>query len=97
MVEATVERLTTSEIGFRNLRTRRAGNRNFVYVDVHVPGHWTVRATHRELDRIEREIAAALPETVVFTHAGPSKQAEPATAGPAASSTVPERGGTGDH
>ena len=71
-VQATLDQLTTEEIGFSNLRTRRAGAQNFVYLDVRVPGQWTVAATHRELDRIEREIAAALPETVVFTHAEPA-------------------------
>ena len=74
-VQATLDQLTTAEIGFSNLRTRRAGAQNFVYLDVRVPGQWTVAATHRELDRIEREIAAALPETVVFTHAEPAKGA----------------------
>ena len=75
VVQATLNQLTTAEIGFSNLRTRRAGAQNFVYLDVRVPGQWTVAATHRELDRIEREIAAALPETVVFTHAEPAKGA----------------------
>ena len=74
-VQATLDQLTTAEIGFSNLRTRRAGAQNFVYLDVRVPGQWTVAATHRELDRIEREIAAALPETVVFTHAEPAAAA----------------------
>ncbi len=74
-VQTTLDQLTTAEIGFSNLRTRRAGAQNFVYLDVRVPGQWTVAATHRELDRIEREIAAALPETVVFTHAEPAEGA----------------------
>ena len=74
-VQATLDQLTTEEIGFSNLRTRRAGAQNFVYLDVRVPGQWTVAATHRELDRIEREIAGALPETVVFTHAEPAEGA----------------------
>ena len=72
VVQATLNQLTTAEIGFSNLRTRRAGAQSFVYVDVRVPGQWTVAVTHRELDRIERVIAAALPETVVFTHAEPA-------------------------
>jgi cation diffusion facilitator family transporter len=61
VVQATLNQLTTAEIGFSNLRTRRAGAQSFVYVDVRVPGQWTVAVTHRELDRIERVIAAALP------------------------------------
>ena len=75
VVQATLNQLTTAEIGFSNLRTRRAGAQRFVYLDVRVPGQWTVAATHRELDRIEREIAGALPETVVFTHAEPAEGA----------------------
>lgn len=75
VVQATLDQLTTAEIGFSNLRSRRAGAQRFVYLDVRVPGQWTVAATHRELDRIEREIAAALPETVVFTHAEPAEGA----------------------
>ena len=71
-VQATLNQLATAEIGFINLRTRRAGAQNFVYLDVRVPGQWTVAATHRELDRIERALAAALPGTVVFTHAEPA-------------------------
>ncbi len=75
VVQATLNQLTTAEIGFSNLRTRRAGAQRFVYLDVRVPGQWTVAATHRELDRIEREIAGALPETVVLTHAEPAEGA----------------------
>lgn len=71
-VRTAFDKLTTPEITFTNLRTRRAGSRNFVYIDVLLPGHWTVEAAHRELDRIEHEIAAALPDTVVFTHAEPA-------------------------
>jgi cation diffusion facilitator family transporter len=72
VVKGTLERLANADIRFSNLRTRRAGYRNFVYLDVLVPGHWSVHQTHRELDRIENEIATALPETTVFTHAEPS-------------------------
>jgi cation diffusion facilitator family transporter len=76
IVQAALDRLSNDEISFSNLRTRRAGYRNFVYLDVLVPGHWTVDATHRELDRIEMEIAAALPDTTVFTHAEPARERE---------------------
>jgi cation diffusion facilitator family transporter len=71
VVQSTLDHLARSDLQFRNLRSRRAGYRNFVYLDVVVPGHWTVAATHRELDRIEAEVAAALPDTTVFTHAEP--------------------------
>jgi cation diffusion facilitator family transporter len=72
-VQGALERLANDDIRFSNLRTRRAGYRNFVYLDVLVPGHWTVDRTHRELDRIEAEVAVALPDTTVFTHAEPAE------------------------
>lgn len=70
-VQAVLERLTTPAVSMARLRTRRAGTRNFVYVDVLLPGDWSVSAAHRTLDEIEQAIAAALPDTVVFTHAEP--------------------------
>lgn len=71
IVKGVLQRLSGADIRFSNLRTRRAGYRNFVYLDVLVPGHWSVHETHRELDRIESEIGVALPDTTVFTHAEP--------------------------
>lgn len=73
-VERTLEGLRTAEIQFKNLRTRRAGARNFVYVDVLVPAHWTIERTHTLADSVERGVAAALPNTVVLTHAEPLPQ-----------------------
>jgi divalent metal cation (Fe/Co/Zn/Cd) transporter len=64
--------LRNGDIDFTNLRTRRAGSRNFVYVDVLVPAQWTVLRAHEVLNRIEKEVAAALPDTVTFTHAEPA-------------------------
>jgi divalent metal cation (Fe/Co/Zn/Cd) transporter len=78
IVKRTLDRLGSADVRFSNLRTRRAGYRNFVYLDVLVPGHWSVHQAHRELDRIEHEIAQALPDTTVFTHAEPSDR-DPAT------------------
>lgn len=72
IVKQTLGRLASADIRFSNLRTRRAGYRNFVYLDVLVPGQWSVHQTHRELDRIEAAIALALPDTMVFTHAEPA-------------------------
>ncbi|MCC6201905.1 MAG: cation transporter [Gammaproteobacteria bacterium] len=72
VVQAVLDRLGSDEVSFANLRTRRAGYRNFVYVDVLVPGDWSVRRTHVLLDRIEAEITAGLPDTIVMTHAEPA-------------------------
>ena len=80
-IEQALAALASPDLRFANLRTRRAGSRQFAYVDVHVPGHWTVQRAHDELDRIERAVEAALPGTVVFTHPEPAPANDPAAIG----------------
>ncbi|MFM7393719.1 MAG: cation transporter dimerization domain-containing protein, partial [Cyanobium sp.] len=46
---------------FHALRTRVAGSRRFVALHVLVPGRWTVQAGHDLCERLEEEIAIALP------------------------------------
>ena len=55
-------------VQFHALRTREAGARRFASVHVLVPGGWTVQRGHALLERVEREIRAALPGVTVFTH-----------------------------
>jgi cation diffusion facilitator family transporter len=56
---------------FHALRTRLAGSRRFVSLHVLVPGQWTVQKGHDLCDRIELEIARALPGTHTITHLEP--------------------------
>ena len=58
---------------FHALRTRLAGSRRFVTMHVLVPGQWTVQRGHDLCDRIELEIARALPGTHTITHLEPSE------------------------
>ncbi len=60
-------------IQFHALRTRLAGSRRFVTVHVLVPGQWTVQKGHALCDRIELDIAKALPGTHTITHLEPSE------------------------
>ena len=55
-------------IQFHALRSRQAGARKFFSTHVLVPGDWTVQQGHKLLGRIETDIRAALPNSVVFTH-----------------------------
>ncbi len=55
-------------IQFHALRSRQAGARRFVSTHVLVPGDWTVQRGHELLGKIEADIRAELPDTVVFTH-----------------------------
>jgi cation diffusion facilitator family transporter len=58
------------------LRTRQAAARRFVSVHILVPGGWTVHAGHALLERIERDVRAALPNATVFTHLEPLEDPE---------------------
>jgi cation diffusion facilitator family transporter len=59
---------------YANLRTRRAGHQRFIYVDILVPGEWSVVRAHNWLDRIEAALAATLPGVQVVTHLEPDQQ-----------------------
>lgn len=58
-------------IQFHALRTRQAGARKFISVDVLVPGAWSVQQGHDLLEKIEAEIRGAVAESSVFTHLEP--------------------------
>lgn len=56
---------------FHALRTRQAGSRKFVAVDVLVPGIWTVQQGHDLVEKIEEEIRSNVAASSVFTHLEP--------------------------
>ena len=58
-------------IKFHALRTRQAGMRKFVSVDVLVPGAWSVQQGHDLVEKIEAEVRAVVSESSVFTHLEP--------------------------
>jgi cation diffusion facilitator family transporter len=70
-LEALLDSYKTEEIRFHALRTRVAGSRRFVSFHLLVPGAWTVQAGHDLCDKLEQEIATALPRTHVLTHLEP--------------------------
>lgn len=70
-IEALLETYRAQGLGFHALRTRQAGGRAFVTLHVLVPGQWTVQQGHDWAERIEAEIAEALPHTHVTTHLEP--------------------------
>lgn len=70
-LEALLASHESEEIRFHALRTRVAGSRRFVALHVLVPGQWTVQAGHDLCERLEQEIAVALPRSDVLTHLEP--------------------------
>jgi cation diffusion facilitator family transporter len=66
-----LDRYRAEGIQTHALRTRQSGARRFVSFHVLVPGAWTVRRGHSLLERIERDVRAALGTVTVFTHLEP--------------------------
>ena len=61
----------TEGIQFHALRTREAGAWRFVSVHVLVPGAWSVQHGHDLVERVEADLADAVPGAQVFTHLEP--------------------------
>jgi cation diffusion facilitator family transporter len=72
-LERALEPYRQQGIGFHAIRTRQAGRRAFISLHVTVPGEWTVTEGHGLLDRLERDIRAAVPDAVVETHLEPTE------------------------
>jgi cation diffusion facilitator family transporter len=70
-VQKVFARHEAAGIKFHALRTRQAGTRKFVSVDVLVPGAWPVQQGHDLVEKIEAEIRAVVAESSVFTHLEP--------------------------
>ena len=74
--ESIVEVLSRYEnegIRFHALRTRASGPRRFISMHVLVPGGWTVQRGHDLSEKIERDLAAVLPQSTFFIHIEPSE------------------------
>jgi cation diffusion facilitator family transporter len=70
-VEAALASFTPRNVGFDNLRTRRAGSESFVYVNVKVPRDWSIVQVHDLLDEIELAVRQRVPGAQIITHPEP--------------------------
>ncbi len=71
-IGAVLERYAREQpVEFHALRTRESGTRRFVEVHVLVPGGWSVRRGHALLERLERDLRAALGPVTILTHLEP--------------------------
>ena len=64
----TLERHSGEDVKFHAVRTRQAGARRFVTLHVLVPGSWSVKEGHELCERLELDVAAAIPNATVLTH-----------------------------
>jgi len=72
-VNATLDRLRTSEVDVSDLRTRESGRHRLVTLTVLVPGTWTVERGHAPAGDVETAIRQVLSDTTVQTHLGPRR------------------------
>lgn len=70
-IEAILDRYRGDHVEFHAIRTRASAGRSFVSMHVLVPGNWTVKRGHDLVERLELEIAAAIPGTTIETHLEP--------------------------
>lgn len=70
-IEAVLQAYRSRGLDFHALRTRRAGRNCFIQLHVLVPGAWSVLRGHRLLERLERELSAAVPGARLHTHLEP--------------------------
>jgi cation diffusion facilitator family transporter len=68
-----LSRYESEGIRFHALRTRASGPRRFISMHVLVPGGWTVQRGHELSEKIERDLAAVLPQSTFFIHIEPSE------------------------
>jgi len=71
LIKGILSRYASQDLYFHALRTRQAGLRSFISFPALVPGEWTVQRGHDLVERVERDIRAAVPGATVFTHLEP--------------------------
>jgi cation diffusion facilitator family transporter len=83
-VHAVIDRYRAEEpVDFHALRTRASGRQRFVYIDMLVPGGWTIARGHDLAERIAADVERELPDTTTFTHLEPRDDATPTALEPA--------------
>ena len=72
-ISEILSRYENEGIRFHALRTRASGQRRFISMHVLVPGKWTVQRGHDLSEKLERDLAADLPQSTFFIHVEPSE------------------------
>jgi cation diffusion facilitator family transporter len=73
IISKVLSRYEDKGIRFHALRTRASGQRRFISMHVLVPGRWTVQQGHDLSEKIEKDLAEALPQSTLFIHIEPSE------------------------
>ncbi|MEI6900755.1 MAG: cation diffusion facilitator family transporter, partial [Bacteroidota bacterium] len=67
-IETIIENHCTGNISFHNLRTRKAGNYNYIDFHLNLPEDMTVKRAHEICDQIEEDIKSQVKHTEVTVH-----------------------------
>ena len=77
-IERVLERYRGCEMVRINApRSREAGRQRFIYLDLAVPGDWTIQQSNDLSKRLETDIARELTGATVFTHIETHEPADP--------------------
>jgi cation diffusion facilitator family transporter len=68
IIRSIIERYCNNELGYHDLRTRKAGNYKYVDFHLNLPEDMTVGEAHVICDSIENDIKAAMKNTEVTIH-----------------------------
>lgn len=70
-IKETVQKSLPPHGKVHALHTRQSAAVKFISMHILVPGEWTVSQGHALVSKIESEILAAHPDSLVFTHVEP--------------------------
>lgn len=70
-ITAVLDRHTSDEVSYHELRTREAGHKVFASSHVLVPGAWSVQRGHDLVEEIEADLLASVPDLDMTIHLEP--------------------------
>jgi cation diffusion facilitator family transporter len=74
IIKSTILSYGDQIAGFHNLRTRKSGSQRFIDLHLAIPKNASLEEAHNICDRIEQDIEAKLPHSVVTIHVEPESK-----------------------
>jgi cation diffusion facilitator family transporter len=74
IIKSTIMNYGDQIVDFHNLRTRKSGSQRFIDLHLVMPKNASVEEAHSVCDRIEQDIEARLPHSVVTIHVEPESK-----------------------
>ncbi len=74
IIKSTIMNYGDQIVDFHNLRTRKSGSQRFIDLHLVMPNNASVEEAHNICDRIEQDIEAKLPHSIVTIHVEPESK-----------------------